>query len=455
ENYMLKTHKGSIIDGDITKEGIVDILTFIGVGTPRYVLAINPDQEDTHIGAMIINTTSDDAIQNIINDVTFYATQKYPDLEVKMRKMENGKPIDYPIEVRLSGGDIDTLYNVMAPIKQKLLTIPGVRDVSDDWGPKRKKLMIDIDQDRARRAGVTNSDVALSLKTGLSGLQMTEYREGNDIIPVELRSVSADRENLNKLDGVTIYAQGSNNSVPLKQVADVKLVWEDAIIKRRDRTRTITIRTAHLPGVTASEVGNKFLPWLAENSKSWPDGYSYELGGEMETSGDANKSIEEKLPISAMLIFLLLVMQFNNVRKTVIILMTIPLGLIGVTFGLIVANSIFGFMTILGVISLAGIIINNAIVLIDRINIEIEENGRKAADAVIEACQQRLRPIILTTCTTVGGMLPLWISRDPMFETMAVSIIFGLLFATLLTLIIVPVLYSLFFGVKFQKENFV
>ena len=147
-------------------------------------------------------------------------------------------------------------------------------------------------------------------------------------------------------------------------------------------------------------------------------------------------------------------LPFNSVRKTAIILMTIPLGLIGVTFGLLIADSIFGFMTILGIISLAGIIINNAIVLIDRINIELNENGRTPADAVIEACQQRLRPIVLTTCTTVGGMLPLWISHDPMFETMAISIIFGLMFATLLTLIIVPVLYSIFFGVKYDKDNF-
>lgn len=325
-----------------------------------------------------------------------------------------------------------------------------MRDVNDNWGAKRKKLVIDVDQDRARRAGVTNSDVALSLNTGLSGLQLTEYREGSDIIPVNLRAVSSDRENLSMLDGVTVYAQGSNVSVPLKQVADVNLVWEEAVIKRRDRTRTITVRTLHLPGITATEVSNEFLPWIQQESKKWPAGYRFEMGGELETSGDANASIAEKLPISAMLIFLLLVAQFNSVRKTAIILLTIPLGLIGVTIGLLLANSIFGFMTILGIISLAGIIINNAIVLIDRINIELEQNGRTPADAVIEACQQRLRPIILTTCTTVGGMLPLWISHDPMFETMAITIIFGLLFATLLTLIIVPVLYSVFFGVKFK-----
>ena len=446
ETYMLKNHSEAV-----GKEGIRDILSFIGVGTPRYVLAINPDQEESNIAAMIIQTTNDKIIPEIIEDVTNYAFSKYPDLEVKMRKMENGTPIDYPIEIRVTGDDIDKLYEIITPIKEKLLSIPGVRDVNDDWGPKRKKIVIDIDQDRARRAGVTNSDVATSLNTGLSGLRLTEYREGNDSIPVQLRSEAADRENLNKLDGLTVYAQGSSKAVPLKQVADVELVWEEAIIKRRDRARTITVRTLHLPGFTASEVSNAFLPWIEEQSRNWPAGYSYEMGGEMETSTKANKSIVEKLPISAILIFLLLVAQFNNVRKTAIILLTIPLGLIGVTFGLLVANSIFGFMTILGIISLAGIIINNAIVLIDRINIELDENGRTPAQAVIEACQQRLRPIILTTCTTVGGMLPLWISKDPMFETMAVTIIFGLLFATVLTLVIVPVLYSLFFGVKYDK----
>lgn len=454
EQYMLNNHKSKIVDGGINEEGIKDILSFIGVGTPRYVLAINPDQEDTHRGAMIINTTSDDIIQEIIDDVTAYSASKYPDLEIKLRKMENGQPIDYPIEVRITGDDIDTLYDLIVPIEQKLLSIPGVRDVNNDWGPKRKKLVIDVDQDRARRAGVTNSDVATSLNTGLSGFQLTDYREGNDIIPVELRSVTADRENLNKLEGLTVYAQGSDKSVPLKQVADVELVWEEAIINRRDRKRNITIRTLHLPGITATEVSNQFIPWLEEQAKNWPAGYSFEMGGELETSGDASASIGEKLPISLMLIFLLLVAQFNSVRKTAIILLTIPLGLIGVTFGLLIAKSIFGFMTLLGIISLAGIIINNAIVLIDRINIEIVENGRTPSDAVIEACQQRLRPILLTTCTTVGGMLPLWLSRDPMFETMAIAIIFGLLFATMLTLIIVPVLYSLFFSVKYHKEIF-
>lgn len=465
ERYMLENHsakKGTKkIDGSDgsrggerseTKDGIVDILSFIGVGTPRFVLAMDPDQEDTHRGAMIIQVTDYRMIPDVIKDVQNYAASKYPDLEVKMRKMENGPPIDYPIEIRLIGDDISRLYVIMASVKKQLLATSGVMDISDDWGPRTKKLAIKINQDRARRAGVSNSDVALSLNTGLSGLEMTEFREGNDVIPVTLRSVSADRQDLSKLDGLMVYAQGSDKSVPLKQVADVELEWENGIINRRDRTRTIVVRTQHFPGVTATEVADQISPWLDAQKESWPPGYSYEMGGEMETSKDAGEAIGAKLPISGMLILLLLVAQFNSIRKTAIILCTIPLGMIGVTFGLIVAKTIFGFMTILGIVSLSGIIINNAIVLIDRINIEREENELSASHAVIEACQQRLRPILLTTATTVGGMLPLWISHDPMFETMAVSVIFGLLFATLLTLVIVPVLYSIFFRVKFSNN---
>ena len=241
-------------------------------------------------------------------------------------------------------------------------------------------------------------------------------------------------------------------TVPLKQIADVNIAWQYSIIKRKNRERTITVNAQLKPGVTATEINKELNPWLADYANKWGYGYSYELGGEAESSGDANKSIADKLAISGMIIVLLLVSQFNSIRKPLIILTTIPLGLIGVTIGLLISNSIFGFFTILGIISLSGIIINNAIVLIDRIQIELEA-GHNAEEAIIAATHQRLRPILLTTATTIGGMLPLWISHDPMFETMAVSIIFGLAFATLLTLVLVPVLYSLFFQVDFEHYN--
>ncbi len=183
---------------------------------------------------------------------------------------------------------------------------------------------------------------------------------------------------------------------------------------------------------------------------AWPPGYRYELGGEEETSARANRSIVEQLPVAGLIILLLLIAQFNSIRRTAIILLTIPLGLIGVVAGLLLAQSYVGFMTLLGIIALAGIIINNAIVLIDRIRIEIDDNGLDPPRAVVEAAQGRFRPILLTTATTVAGLLPLWFGGGPMWEPLAIAIIFGLLGATVLTLGVVPVLYSLFFRVRFD-----
>jgi multidrug efflux pump subunit AcrB len=351
------------------------------------------------------------------------------------------------------GREIGGLYQIVNSLKVQLRQTPGVTFVNDDWGIQTKKLLVSVNQDRALRAGVTNEDVATSLQASLSGIELTQYRENDDLIPITMRSNSAERQDIGKLDNINVFSS-SGEAVPLKQVADITLGWQNAIIKRRDRDKAITVQALLLPGVTATEVGTGFFPWLAEQADEWDEGFSYELGGESETSGDANEAIAAKLPVSGMLIVLLLVAQFNSVRKPLIILSTIPLGLIGITVGLLAARTVFGFFTLLGLISLSGIIINNAIVLIDRIKIESEDNGLPINQAIIEACQQRLRPILLTTATTIGGMLPLWISHDPMFETMAVSIIFGLLFATMLTLAVVPVLYSIFFRVDFKSFEY-
>ena len=207
-------------------------------------------------------------------------------------------------------------------------------------------------------------------------------------------------------------------------------------------------------GVTAAEITGVLIPWLEAEQEEWPVGYSYVLGGEYEQADKSNQSIMAKLPISGLVILLLLVGQFNSIRRAVIILMTIPLGIIGVVVGLIVAKSYFGFMTLLGIISLAGIVINNAIVLLDRIKIETDDHGLEPNRAIIEAAQRRLRPILLTTLTTVGGLLPLWLGGGPMWEPMAISIIFGLVFATALTLGVVPVLYTLLFRVKFKEFQY-
>ena len=426
---------------------VVNWSAWIGQSAPRYTLGLNPGSSDPGVVNLLINTADHLVIPRTIARIQSYARERHPDLDVQLRKIENGVPIAYPVEVRAGGEDIDRLYELIAPIRDWLIAHPGVYSVKDDWGLRTKKLLINVDRERALRAGVTNDDVAISLKSSLSGIELSRLREADSLIPITMRSGLTDRADLDRLRTMPVYAP-DGGTVPLEQVADIELAWQPAIIKRRDRNRTVAVQARLQPGVTAAEVNREFLPWLEEQTASWPRGYDHEVGGEAETSGNANAAIADKLPVAAMIILLLLVTQFNSLRKPFIILLTIPLGLVGVAYGLLIAGSVFGFFTILGLIALSGIVINNAIVLLDRIDIEIERNGLAPAEAVPVACRQRLRPILLTTATTIGGMTPLWLSHDPMFETMAVTIMFGLLFATLLTLLFIPVVYTIFFRVR-------
>lgn len=428
--------------------GVTSWVSYIGQGGPRFVLNHTPESASPNYSLFLINVNSVDAIDHSMAVLNDFAFQNYPDAKVTLKRIENGTPVKNPVEFRLYGKDIDTLFQRVAALKAQMATMPELRNISDDWGVQTKKFEVVIDQARARRAGISSEDIAISLQTGLSGLELTEYRRGEDIIPVMLRSKAADRQDISKLEGLSVYVQSSGESLPLKQVADLRLIWEPAKILRRDRNKAVTVGAQLIDGVTASEAFAKLTPWIEEQSQSWELGASYEPGGELESSGDANKSIAEKLPIAGFIILVLLVAQFNSLRKPAIILMTIPLGFIGVAVGLVVANSFFGFMTLLGVISLAGIVINNAIVLLERIELEINENGLSAYNAILTAGKRRLRPILLTTATTVLGMLPLYLGGGEMWEPMAVAIIAGLLFSTLLTLIIVPVLYSLLYRVK-------
>ena len=426
-------------------------MVFVGDGGPRFTLGLDPPSPNPANSFLIGNTLAGEDVEEVIAGIENFVLEQFPDLEIQLARLENGPPVGYPIQIRLSGSEFDPIYRMADQVTRELYQIDGVASVKNTWGLQTKKLLVEVDQARARRAGVTSEDVAYSLRTSLAGIELSQYREDDKLIPIKLRTVAADREDVGKLDGMSVYSQASGAHVPLKQVANVKLAFEPGLIERRNRQRTLTLKVQLHDQVTATEINDLLQPWLVQAAAEWPAGYAYEMGGESESSGDANASIAAKLPLALMVILVLLVAQFNSIRRPLIIVATIPLGLIGVTAGLILARSSFGFFTILGIISLAGIIINNAIVLIDRIKIEQEELGKDDSRAIVDACQQRLRPIMLTTATTVLGMMPLWWGGTAMFKPMAVSIIFGLAFATLLTLLVVPVLYVLFFRVRFQK----
>ena len=438
---------------DERPEGVLNWGTWIGEGAPKFELAYNPEPPSPNYAFLLVNSTSRETLLGLIPRLEAFCRDTFPDLGMTAHPLGIGPPIEIPIEVRLSGDDTEKLFGLVDRVRAYLRSIAGTKTVRDNWGLRTKKLVVRIDEPRALRAGVTNEDVAVSLQAMLSGFETTQFREADKVIPVTLRSVAADRQDLGKLETLNVYSQATGRSVPLKQVAEVEVAWEASRVYRRDRIRTVTVESDVQAGTTAAAAIAELRPWLEEESRGWDLGYHWELGGESETSTKANESIMVNLPLVGLIIVVLLVWQFNSVVKPMIILLTIPLSLIGVSFGLLVARQYMGFMPFLGIISLAGIVINNAIVLIDRIGIEIDENGLEPPQAVVEAAQRRLRPILLTTATTVGGLLPLWLGGGAMWEAMAVAIIFGLLFATALTLGVVPILYSLFYRVQYDQQQ--
>lgn len=434
-------------------KGVTDWITYIGSAGPRFFLGHTPKPSNANYALMIINVNDFNAIDSMMQKLETFTFKNFPDLLVILRKLDTGPPVTNPVEVRLSGRNTDGLFKIVDSVKSQMASIKGLKSISDDWGLPIKKLKIHINQAQAQRAGVSSRDIAISLQTGLVGLELSQYREDDKVIPIALRTEIADRQDLLKLEALTVYSQATGSSVPLKQVAEIEVVWESAKILRRDRLKTVTLGAQLEPNMTATEAFSQLQSWIEQDKKQWPVGYRYEFGGELESSGEANASIGNKLPIAVLIIVILLVGQFNSIRKATIILSTIPLGIIGVVCGLLLGNSFFGFMTLLGIISLAGIVINNAIVLLERIQTELDLSPGNPFDAIVEAAQKRLRPILLTTATTVLGLVPLYLGGGEMWEPMALAIMGGLLVSTFMTLGVVPVLYALLFRVKEVRHD--
>ena len=429
------------------QRGVTDWATFVSEGPPSYDQGYQSGEANSGYAHILLNTSSGDENQWVIDRLDDFCFRSFPDAEIRVSRLAGGGG-GSDVAVRITGPDPNELFGLADRIKQKLNEISTAQNIGDDWGPKIKKVVVDIDQSRTQNAGLTNQDIALSLQTALTGFNTGAFREGDQSLPIVLRNENSQDVDVRQLESINIYAQGSGKNVPLGQVAQIVPQWQLAKIKRRDLYRTLTVTCDAKSGFTAQDITDEFIPWLEKDSKSWQQGYRYELGGESEQSSEAMNAVVAKLPLSGFIILALLIVQFNSFRKTFIVLSTIPLGLIGVIAGLLVFRSFFGFFAFLGLISLAGIVINNAIVLIDRIQIELNQSGRASIEAIVAAAQQRFRPILLTTCTTTLGLIPLYLGGGLMWEPMAVAIMVGLLFATVITLLFVPVLYKILFAVK-------
>jgi multidrug efflux pump subunit AcrB len=434
-------------------EGVLNWTTFTGEGPSSYDLGYNPDEPNSNYAHILVNTTSFEINGQLIKQLDEYCYTQLPNADVKIARLGSTGG-GAPIEIKISGSDPDKLSSFATSLKAKLFTLNGTKNIKDDWGPKGKKFIIKIDQTQAQLAGVTNSDIAISLQTVLDGFKTGEFRESDESIPIIMRSEDNEEQSLESLESLNVYAQSSGKSVPFLQVATVVPQWQYLKIKRYNLNRTVTVSSQISEGANTSEIMAEVLPWLDEQKQSWGDDYTYAIGGDAEKTADNMGAVFAFLPLSIFIIVLLLIIQFNSLRKMAMTVATIPLGVIGMVLGLLVFQTPFGFMAFLGVISLAGIVINNAIVLIDRIEIEEKELNRSTQDAVIGASLQRFRPILLATFTTVLGLIPLYLGGGEIWEPMAVTIMIGLLFGTVITLLFIPVCYSVLYKVSYDGYTF-
>ena len=443
----------NLITNKTTPAGIESWTSFIGKGPSSYDLGYRSEEPNSNYAHILVNTTDFLINESLIQELDNYCFNNFPNAEIKVGLLGAGGG-GTPIEVKVSGDNPDKLASISSEIKAKLFSMSGTKNIRDDWGPKGKKFVIKIDPFKAQKVGISNQDIAISLQTVLDGFNAGEYREGNNSIPIVMQSKNSKTQDLASLETLNIYGQNSGKSVPLIQVAEIIPQWQYTKIKRLDLTRSINVKSELTATGNANEVTAILQPWLKEQQLNWGEEYSYELGGDAASSAENMGAVIKYLPLSGFIIVMLLIIQFNSIRKMTMIVLTIPLGIIGMVLGLLVFNVPFGFMAFLGVISLAGIVINNAIVLVDRIETEEGELKRSPQDAIIAACLQRFRPIILATFTTVLGLVPLYLGGGAMWEPMAVTIMVGLLFGTVITLLFIPAFYSVLYKVNYKGYSF-
>jgi multidrug efflux pump subunit AcrB len=361
-----------------------------------------------------------------------------PDARITVNQFMLGPPIKDAVAFRLSGPDRDLLRSTAREVVRAFRETPGTLTPYSNWGAPAYQVEVNIDPVAANLAGVTNRDVALTTRAMFTGAELTTYREGDHPIPVLLRTPAAQRRNLGDLSG--IFVSGIHGKVPLDSIAELVPSWQPSVIARRGKLPTVTIGSQVAEGALANDVANRLRPRLEAIVTELPIGYRLEQGGEWEETQKAQAEVVTAVIGALVLIALVLITQYNSFLKPLVILLTVPLAMTGVLIGLFLTGWALGFMAMLGAIALTGIVINNAIILIDFIDNLVEE-GLPLRAAVAQAGRLRLRPILLTAFTTVGGLLPLSLFGGALWAPMTNGMIGGLIFATALTLVVVPTLY--------------
>jgi multidrug efflux pump subunit AcrB len=436
------------LENDQENPEITGTIAYVGNGGPRFFLSLAPVDPDPFVGFLIVNTRTSEDVAPLVERTRQYIGSHYPDVRGRVKSMWLGASETGLLKIRLSGPDMDLLHEQAEALMVALRDIPGTIDVMQDWNNRVFSVKVDVDQNRASRAGVTSKDVADTLSFFVDGMTITNYYQGNVQIPIVGRGLESERDSPDSLRTLGVRTE-SGDSVPLSQVADVHVEGELSRIMRYNQERTITV-SAKNQTLQASELFDALKPTLDE--MNFPANHHWVVGAELEDSAKAQKNLAKwMLPCFGGIVFLL-VWQFNSIRRAAIIILTMPLVLVGAVLGLLAMQADFGFMVILGLLALAGSIVNNGIVMIDKIEENIRD-GQPPYDAVMNSAVSRFRPILLSVSTTMLGFSPLIINHDPLFYGMACVMFFGLGIGSMFTLNYVPALYSVFFRVDIPATD--
>jgi multidrug efflux pump subunit AcrB len=387
-------------------EGVTAVSTWVGSGVPRFYLPLDQIFPQTNVSQMILMTDSIASRERLRKELPGLLAQEFPEVRGRVKLLPNGPPVPFPVQFRVTGADPQVLRGLADEVKVAMRASPLTRGVNDNWNESVKVMRLEVDQDKARALGVSSQSIAQAAR---------------------------------------ILLTASGKSIPLTQIARIGFAWEPGVMWRENRNYAITVQSDTVEGVQGATVTQALLPKLNELKAHWPAGYGIEVAGAVAESSKGSSSISAGMPLMLFIVFTLLMLQLHSFSRAVLVVLTGPLGMAGVAAALLLLGRPFGFVALLGVIALMGMIMRNSVILIDQIE-QDRARGVPTWDAIVEAAVRRLRPIVLTAAAAVLAMIPL--SRSVFWGPMAVAIMGGLIVATVLTLLALPAMYAAWFRVK-------
>ncbi|WP_329754665.1 efflux RND transporter permease subunit [Stenotrophomonas maltophilia] len=427
-----------------SREGIANYVSYVGTGSPRFYLPLDQQLPATNFAQFVVLAKDIKARESTRDWLLHEVIPKFPDVQMRVTRLENGPPVGYPVQMRISGEHIEKVQAIARQVEAKVRENPHVMNVNLDWSEPSKVVRLVIDQERARALGVSSAQVSQFLSSSLAGQSVSVYREGNRQIEMLLRGPADERNQLELLSSLSMPT-ANGGSITLSQVATMEYGFEDGIIWHRNRLPTVTVRADISDGMQPLDVVHQILPTLDGIRAELPNGYLLETGGTVEDSARGQNSIKAGMPLFLVVVATLLMLQLRSFSRAATVLVTAPLGIIGATLFLLLFRAPFGFVALLGTIALAGMIMRNSVILIDQIQQDIDA-GHDRWHSIIDATVRRFRPIVLTALAAVLAMIPL--SRSAFYGSMAISIMGGLIVGTVLTLVFLPALYAAWFRVK-------